>query len=104
MLVAATRLPQRVPTSPAPPRRRLPTAAASGAYGRGVRGEPRVAYCGVVGVPIARLSANDLTNLATDRGSVPMQIGAVLLLDEGSAPNAEELVRVIEQRLARVPR
>jgi diacylglycerol O-acyltransferase / wax synthase len=58
----------------------------------------------VVDVPIARLSANDLTNLATDRGSVPMQIGAVLLLDEGSAPNAEELASVIEQRLARVPR
>jgi WS/DGAT/MGAT family acyltransferase len=58
----------------------------------------------VVGVPIARLSANDLTNLATDRGSVPMQIGAVLLLDEGSAPKAEELASVIEQRLARVPR
>lgn len=55
-------------------------------------------------MPIARLSANDLTNLATDRGSVPMQIGAVLLLDEGSAPDADELVSVIEQRLARVPR
>ena len=55
-------------------------------------------------MPIARLSANDLTNLATDRGPVPMQIGAVLLLDEGSAPNAEELAAVIEQRLARVPR
>jgi diacylglycerol O-acyltransferase / wax synthase len=58
----------------------------------------------VVELPIARLSANDLTNLATDRGSVPMQIGAVLLLDEGSAPNAEELAAVIERRLARVPR
>ena len=55
-------------------------------------------------MPIARLSANDLTNLATDHGSVPMQIGAVLLLDESSAPKAEELARVIEQRLARVPR
>jgi WS/DGAT/MGAT family acyltransferase len=63
-----------------------------------------LAYRGVVGVPIARLSANDLTNLATDRGSVPMQIGAVLLLDEGSAPKAEELASVIEERLARVPR
>ena len=55
-------------------------------------------------MPIARVSANDLTNLATDRGSVPMQIGAVLLLDEGSAPNAEELASVVVQRLARVPR
>ena len=55
-------------------------------------------------MPIARLSANDLTNLATDRGSVPMQIGAVLLLDEGSAPEAEELASIVEQRLARVPR
>lgn len=55
-------------------------------------------------MPIARLSANDLTNLATDTGWVPMQIGALLLLDEGSAPNAEELASIIEQRLARVPR
>ncbi len=56
------------------------------------------------GAPIAGLSANDLTNLATDHGSVPMQIGALLLLDEGTAPMADELVSVIEQRLARVPR
>jgi WS/DGAT/MGAT family acyltransferase len=69
-----------------------------------LRGEPRLAYCGGVDVRIARLSANDLTNLATDRGSVPMQIGAVLLLDESSAPNADELAAVIEQRLARIPR
>jgi diacylglycerol O-acyltransferase len=63
-----------------------------------------LACSGTADVPIARLSANDLTNLATDRGSVPMQIGAVLLLDEDSAPDADELASVIEQRLARVPR
>jgi WS/DGAT/MGAT family acyltransferase len=57
-----------------------------------------------VGAPITRLSANDLTNLATDRGSVPMQIGAVLLLEEASAPEATQLLSVIGRRLARVPR
>lgn len=58
----------------------------------------------LVGAPIARLSTDDLTNLAVDHGSVPMQIGAVLLLDEGSAPAAAELVSVVERRLARIPR
>ncbi|WP_439937148.1 wax ester/triacylglycerol synthase domain-containing protein [Nocardia sp. N13] len=53
---------------------------------------------------IARLSADDLTNLATDRGSVPMQIGAVLLLDDASVPPAAEVASVVEQRLAEVPR
>ena len=53
---------------------------------------------------ITRLSANDLTNLATDHGSVPMQIGAAILLDAESAPRAEELVAIVEQRLARVAR
>ncbi|MGB8380175.1 MAG: wax ester/triacylglycerol synthase domain-containing protein, partial [Dermatophilaceae bacterium] len=57
-----------------------------------------------MGVPIVRLSADDLTTLATDRGSVPMQIGAVLLLDEESSPTAAELVSVVEQRLSRLPR
>ena len=58
----------------------------------------------LAGPPITRLSADDLTNLATDGGSVPMQIGAVLLLDWESAPPAAELASVVEQRLARVPR
>ncbi len=57
-----------------------------------------------MGVPIVRLSADDLTTLATDRGSVPMQIGAVLLLDEEPTPTAAELVSVVEQRLSRLPR
>ncbi len=55
-------------------------------------------------MPIARLSTNDLTSVATDRGPVPMQVGAALLLDEDSASSAAELAKVIEQRLARVPR
>lgn len=54
--------------------------------------------------PVARLSANDLTTIATDRGSVPMQIGALLLLDEGSAPRADELASVVGRRIARIPR
>ena len=58
----------------------------------------------LAGPPITRLSADDLTNLATDGGSVPMQIGAVLLLDDASAPPAAEVASVVEQRIARVPR
>jgi hypothetical protein len=56
-----------------------------------------------VGSPIARLSTYHLTNLATDRGSVPMHIGAVPRLDDESAPPARGLAAVVEQRLTQVP-
>ena len=33
---------------------------------------------------IDRVSASDLVALATDRGQVPMNLGAVLIIDKGS--------------------
>ena len=35
--------------------------------------------------PIERVSANDATTLATDRGPAPMNIGAVLVIEGGGA-------------------
>jgi diacylglycerol O-acyltransferase / wax synthase len=49
-----------------------------------------------------RVSANDLTTLATDRGQVPMNIGAVLTLAGDAEPR--DVVAEIAQRLAAVPR
>lgn len=50
-----------------------------------------------------RLGVADLTTLATDRGQVPMNIGAVLML--GPCPaSPEQVAHEIAGRLARVPR
>ncbi|WP_394768882.1 wax ester/triacylglycerol synthase domain-containing protein [Lacisediminihabitans sp.] len=43
-------------------------------------------------------------SLASDRGSAPMQVGAVLMLDVGQGFEPERLVRAIEQRLPAIPR
>ncbi len=51
---------------------------------------------------IQRLSANDLTTLATDRGQVPMNICAVLLLGGQGDPGRS--AQVVAQRLATVGR
>lgn len=50
-----------------------------------------------------RLTGNDLTTLATDRGQVPMHIGAVLFFEPNGGP-MEPAVAEIGERLARVPR
>lgn len=52
--------------------------------------------------PVDRLSASDLTQLATDRGPAPMHLAAVLLL-EGAADDGH-LLEVLLSRAARVPR
>lgn len=51
---------------------------------------------------IERISANDLTTLATDKGQVPMNIGALLTF----APVADpaEVVRRLAERLVTIPR
>lgn len=54
--------------------------------------------------PIERISSNDLTVLATDRGPVPMHIAAVLEFDAGSAPSFAQVAAVLEERVPRVPR
>ncbi|TXN30695.1 wax ester/triacylglycerol synthase domain-containing protein [Lacisediminihabitans profunda] len=53
---------------------------------------------------IDRASSDDLMSLASDRGSAPMQVGAVLMLDVGRGFEPERLVHAIEQRLPAIPR
>ncbi|WP_430296237.1 wax ester/triacylglycerol synthase domain-containing protein [Sinomonas sp. B1-1] len=53
---------------------------------------------------IDRISSNDLTLLATDRGQVPMHMAAVLTFDAGVAPSLAELTAALGERIARVPR
>ena len=51
-----------------------------------------------------RLSCADLTMLLTDRGQVPMNTGAVLLLDGDDGPTLPELRAVLAARVATVTR
>ncbi len=54
--------------------------------------------------PIERLSAEDLTSLATDVGSAPMQVGAVLVLDTGAGFDADAVTDTLGSRIRTVPR
>lgn len=54
--------------------------------------------------PVERLSTNDLTVLATDRGSVPMNIAAALVLDRAGDLSLAELGTLLDLRLSAVPR
>lgn len=63
----------------------------------------------VVGLPrtvrIDRAGADDVLQLAVERGSrVPMAIGALLVLDPGARPPADELGALVLRRAASVPR
>ncbi|HYI26011.1 MAG TPA: wax ester/triacylglycerol synthase domain-containing protein [Thermomicrobiales bacterium] len=58
----------------------------------------------MVGVPIDRLSTNDLMSLASERGSTPMQVGAVLLLEVDRPFDPTSLVDVIQDRVPSIPR
>jgi len=51
-----------------------------------------------------RLSRPDLTMLLTDRGDVPMNTGAVLLLDGDDGPTVPELQTILVDRVPTVPR
>lgn len=53
-------------------------------------------------MPMQRLSANDLTMLATDKGQVPMNIGAVL--EFVGVVDASSFVQTLAVRLMRIPR
>ncbi|AMM31980.1 hypothetical protein SA2016_1300 [Sinomonas atrocyanea] len=53
---------------------------------------------------IERISSNDLTVLATDRGPAPMHIAAVLEFEAGAVPAFAEVAAVLEQRIPRIPR
>ena len=52
---------------------------------------------------IDRASASDLVTLATDRGQVPMNIGAVLIIDRAEL-DLRDVRTTVAQRLPRVPR
>ena len=54
--------------------------------------------------PIERIGPMDLTMLATDRGSVPMNIGAVLEFDRLDVPSLAEIRTLLTQRVPAVPR
>ena len=53
---------------------------------------------------IDRASSNDLVTLATDRGQVPLNLGAVLIIERGSELDAAGVRVAVEQRLPNVPR
>jgi diacylglycerol O-acyltransferase / wax synthase len=52
---------------------------------------------------IERVGPMDLTVLAADRASVPMNLGAVLVFD-GAAPAPEEVLGLLRERIPRIPR
>ena len=54
--------------------------------------------------PIERASANDVVTLATDRGPAPMNIGAVLIVDDAVDLDFATVTSVLESRLPRVRR
>ncbi len=51
-----------------------------------------------------RVSAEDLTSLTTDTGPVPMQVGAILLLETAAGFDAARVVDAIGKRIRSVPR
>lgn len=54
--------------------------------------------------PVERISPNDATTLVTDRGAVPMNIGAVLVVEDGAALDFDEVRATFAARLPRVRR
>ena len=55
-------------------------------------------------VPTERASADDLMSLASERGSTPMQVRAVLMLDAGESLDSGSVQSAIAHRLTAVPR
>ena len=53
---------------------------------------------------IERISPNDLTTLATDRGRVPMNIAAVLVVEDGGDLDLAAIRAILDLRLSRAPR
>ncbi|MBC7442855.1 MAG: DUF1298 domain-containing protein [Ramlibacter sp.] len=54
--------------------------------------------------PIDRVSTDDLMSLATEHGSTPMQVGAVLMLDARHGFDPEQAARLLTRRIQNVPR
>lgn len=57
-----------------------------------------------VGRRVERVSALDLMQLSADAGSVPNQVGAVLVLDAHHGFDADAAVALLGERIERVPR
>ncbi|MET4705873.1 wax ester/triacylglycerol synthase domain-containing protein [Frigoribacterium sp. UYMn621] len=53
---------------------------------------------------VDRVSSDDLMSLATDRGTVPMQVGAALILDTRAGCDPADLIAAIGRRVPAVPR
>jgi hypothetical protein len=53
---------------------------------------------------IDRAGADDVLQLAVDRGRVPMAIGALLVFDPRSRPSADAVRSTLLERAATVPR
>ncbi|MEV5408852.1 wax ester/triacylglycerol synthase domain-containing protein [Thermopolyspora sp. NPDC052614] len=53
---------------------------------------------------IERASAGDLTHLANDAGRLPMQVGAVILLEAAESFTVERAQRLMAARVGRAPR
>ena len=58
----------------------------------------------LVATDIQRASGNDLLQMATDVGPVPMQVGALLVLGDGRSLSTEEVRRALDERSVAVPR
>ena len=56
-----------------------------------------------VRIPVERATPNDMLQLTYDAGSVPAQVGAVLLM-AGPAPEPDAARRAVALRVASVPR
>ena len=54
--------------------------------------------------PIERATADDVVSLATDVGSAPMQVGAVLVLDTATGFDLDRATAAIAERIEAVPR
>jgi WS/DGAT/MGAT family acyltransferase len=57
-----------------------------------------------MGADFDRVSTDDLMSLATDHGRVPMQVGALLILDTSSGVEPADLVGAVERRVPAIPR
>ena len=55
-------------------------------------------------MPIERVSANDATTLATDRGPAPMNIGVLLRVERGAELPFDDVLGLLASRVALVPR
>lgn len=54
--------------------------------------------------PVERVSTDDLMSLASERGSTPMLVGAVLMLDVQEGLDPGRVMDALESRISAIPR